>query len=49
MRALRFAQAHEKVSQQDLERYVKLFLQPLSPPQIQSLAALFDWVVPEEI
>jgi hypothetical protein len=32
MRALEFAQAREQISQQNLERYSKLFLQPLPPP-----------------
>jgi hypothetical protein len=32
MRALGFAQAREQISQQNLERYSKLFLQPLPSP-----------------
>jgi hypothetical protein len=49
MRVLGFAQAHEQISQQNLDRYSKLLLQPLTPPpQIQSLATLFGWGVLEE-
>jgi hypothetical protein len=48
MRALGFDNIGEQISQHDMDKYVKCFLQPLSPPQIQALAALFGWGLPEE-
>jgi hypothetical protein len=38
MRVLGFAQEHEQISQQNLDRYSKLLLQPLTPPPSDSVA-----------
>jgi hypothetical protein len=38
----------EHFSQQNLDAYAKLFQAPLSHAQVEALAALFGWVLPED-
>ena len=38
-----------QLNSEDLETYAKLFCHPLSYPQVQALAALFGWAVPDDL
>lgn len=38
-----------QLNHKDLEAYAKLFSHPLSCPQVQALAALFGWTVPDDL
>jgi hypothetical protein len=38
-----------QLNSEDLETYAKLFCHPLSYSQIQALAALFGWAVPDDL
>ena len=47
MRALQVIDVNEGISQEALQRYSRLFDQPLPPSHVQALAALFGWTAPE--
>lgn len=47
MRALGLGDTPEYFQPEDVEKYARLFGQPLSPSSIQILASLFGWTVPE--
>ena len=47
MRSLDIISENEGISQQALDDYAKLFVQPLSDSQLQALAALFNWSLPD--
>jgi hypothetical protein len=47
MRALQVIDVNEGVSQEALQKYSRLFDQPLPPSHVQALAALFGWTAPE--
>jgi hypothetical protein len=47
MRSLDIISENEGISQQALDDYAKLFVQPLSDSQLHALAALFNWSLPD--
>jgi hypothetical protein len=49
MRVLQFDLDRDHINQQELEDYAKLFSRPLSCPQVQALASLFRWSVPDNV
>lgn len=48
MRALDAIGEFERLDQQALDEYAKLFGQRLSEVHVQALAALFKWSIPED-
>ena len=49
MRSLGILDENKGIDQQALDDYAKLFGQPLSDSQLQALAALFCWSLPDEL
>jgi hypothetical protein len=47
MRSLDIIGENEGIDQQALDDYAKLFVHPLSVSQLQALAALFNWSLPD--
>jgi hypothetical protein len=47
-RHLGFCDVNEVISIQDARKYAKLFVSGLSSVHIAALAALFDWVLPQD-
>jgi len=49
MRSLGILDENKGIDQQAIDDYAKLFGQPLSDSQLQALAALFCWSLPDEL
>ena len=49
MRSLDIISENEGIDQQVLDDYAKLFGHPLSDSQLQALAALFTWSLPDDL
>jgi len=49
MRSLDIISENEGIDQQALDDYAKLFGHPLSDSQLQALAALFNWSLPDDL
>lgn len=47
MRSLGFGENQERLRQEDMDEYAKLFSQPLSEAHIKALAMLFGWTIPD--
>jgi hypothetical protein len=47
MKALKISDGFDLLSQNALDAYAKLFLQPLNQELVRALAALFGWTVPD--
>ena len=48
MKSILVESDNEHLSQQNLDAYAKLFQAPLSRAQVEALANLFGWVVPDD-
>jgi hypothetical protein len=49
MKAIHNTSDTNQFNREDLETYAKLFCHPLSYPQVQALASLFGWAVPDDL